>query len=315
MALPKQVQIVEVGPRDGLQNEPLNLPDSVKIEFINRLSASGLTHIESGSFVSPEWVPQMTNSTEVFKGITRNPATVYSALTPNLTGLHAAIDAGVDQVAVFTAASERFSEKNINCSIAESIRRFEPVLQIALDQGLKVRGYISCALGCPYQGHVPPKSVAKIASQLYQMGCYEISLGDTIGTGTPQKAIELINAVSEQVPVQRLAAHFHDTYGQALVNLYAVLTMGVRTIDSSVAGLGGCPYAPGAAGNVASEDVLYLLNGLGIETGISLDKLIETGDFICHQLQRPSGSKVALSGYRKPKRSDLVMPGRAQLDK
>lgn len=282
-----------MGPRDGLQNEQAPVTAAVKIELVQRLAESGLKFIETGSFVSPKWVPQMASSDDVFAGITRKAGVIYSALTPNIKGMEAAITAQVDEVAIFGAASEAFSHKNINCSIEDSLLRFEPVVRAAQDKNLRVRGYVSCALGCPYQGEVSPETVAWVAKQLYQMGCYEISLGDTIGVGTPGQAQKMIEAVAVEVPVEKLAAHFHDTYGQALANILAVLQCGVTSIDSSVAGLGGCPYARGASGNVATEDVLYMLNGLGIETGVNLNKLIEAGNFICQSLGRPSGSKVA----------------------
>ncbi|WP_417529637.1 hydroxymethylglutaryl-CoA lyase [Marinobacter lipolyticus] len=299
MAFPKQVRLVEMSPRDGLQNEPGPVIDTaIKTGLIDRLADCGLTHIESASFVSPKWVPQMGDAAEVMAGINRKPGVRYSVLTPNLKGFENALAAGVDEVAVFGAASESFSQKNINCSIAESLDRFAPVMEAASKAGIPVRGYVSTVLGCPYEGDIAPEQVAKVAKALADMGCYEISLGDTIGVGTPLKAKRMLEAVVAQVPVEKLAAHFHDTYGQALANLYAVLEEGVAVIDASVAGLGGCPYAKGASGNVATEDVLYLLNGLGIETGVDLDKLIATGDWISRQLKRHNGSKVgqALGG-------------------
>jgi hydroxymethylglutaryl-CoA lyase len=293
MSLPKYVKLVEVGPRDGLQNEPTTVPTEVKIELINRLADAGLPVIEATSFVSPQWVPQMADNTAVLTGIRRRPGTCYAVLTPNLKGFEAALAAGAEEMAVFGAASESFSQRNINCSIAESLERFAPVMAAAQEQGIRVRGYVSCVLGCPYEGEVAPAVVAEVAERLYAMGCQEISLGDTIGVGTPDKAQAVIEAVAARVPLAKLAAHFHDTYGQALANLYAVLQLGVAVIDSSVAGLGGCPYARGASGNVASEDVLYLLNGLGVETGVNLHKLIDAGRYIADFLGRPSGSKVA----------------------
>ncbi|MDX1599438.1 MAG: hydroxymethylglutaryl-CoA lyase [Marinobacter sp.] len=299
MAFPKQVRLVEMSPRDGLQNEPGPVIDTaIKTGLIDRLADCGLTHIESASFVSPKWVPQMGDAAEVMAGINRKPGVRYSVLTPNLKGFENALAAGVDEVAVFGAASESFSQKNINCSIAESLDRFLPVMEVANKAGIPVRGYVSTVLGCPYEGDIAPEQVAKVAKALADMGCYEISLGDTIGVGTPLKAKRMLEAVAAQVPVEKLAAHFHDTYGQALANLYAVLEEGVAVIDASVAGLGGCPYAKGASGNVATEDVLYLLNGLGIETGVDLDKLVATGDWISRQLRRHNGSKVgqALGG-------------------
>jgi len=295
MALPTQVRIVEVGPRDGLQNEPDAIGTATKLELIDRLGASGLTHIEAASFVSPRWVPQMADHREVMTGLARRPGVTYSALTPNLKGLDAALESGVEEVAVFAAASESFSQKNINCSIAESLARFEPVLERAKQAQVRVRGYVSCVLGCPYEGEIAPSRVADVSKALYEMGCYEVSLGDTIGTGTPLKARRMIEAVSRDIPMDRLAAHFHDTYGQALANLYAVLEEGISVVDSSVAGLGGCPYARGASGNVASEDVVYLLEGLGIETGIDLDALAATGNWITRAIGRPNRSKAGVA--------------------
>ena len=293
MQLPKFVRMVEVGPRDGLQNEKSMVPTAVKVELVNRLSDAGLSVVEAASFVSPKWVPQMGDSAEVLAGIARKPGVRYAALTPNLKGLEGALAAKADEVAVFGAASESFSQKNINCSIAESLDRFAPVMEQAKAAGVPVRGYVSCVLGCPYEGEIAPKAVADVAERLFAMGCYEISLGDTIGTGTPTKAQAMIAAVAERVPVEKIAVHFHDTYGQALANILAALQMGVAVVDSSVAGLGGCPYAKGASGNVASEDVLYMLNGLGIETGVDLDKLIAAGAFISDAIGRPTASKVA----------------------
>ncbi|PWC33413.1 hydroxymethylglutaryl-CoA lyase [Azospirillum sp. TSO35-2] len=293
MQLPNVVRMVEVGPRDGLQNEKTMVPTAVKVELVDRLSAAGLGVVEAASFVSPKWVPQMGDSADVLAGITRKPGVRYAALTPNLKGLEGALAAKADEVAVFGAASESFSQKNINCSIAESLDRFAPVMERARAEGLPVRGYISCVLGCPYEGEIAPKAVAEVAERLFAMGCYEISLGDTIGTGTPAKAQAMITAVAERVPMDKIAVHFHDTYGQALANILAALQMGVAVVDSSVAGLGGCPYAKGASGNVASEDVLYMLNGLGIETGVDLDRLIAAGAFISDAIGRPTASKVA----------------------
>ncbi|MDV2857091.1 hydroxymethylglutaryl-CoA lyase [Oceanimonas sp. CAM02] len=287
-----KVKLVEMGPRDGLQNEPAQVPTAVKIELVQQLAECGLTHIEAASFVSPKWVPQMADGSEVLTGLSRKQGVVYSALTPNLKGLEAALAAGADEVAVFTAASERFCQKNINCSVAESLARFEPVLQLARERGVRVRGYVSTVLGCPYEGDIAPAAVARVAGELYRLGCDEISLGDTIGTGTPNKAIAMLSAVRQEVPLLRLAAHFHDTYGQALANLYALLEQGLRIIDSSVAGLGGCPYAKGASGNVASEDVVYLLHGQGLDTGVDLDRLVHTGRWISRQLGRENGSKT-----------------------
>lgn len=295
MAFPKQVRLVEVGPRDGLQNEPEPISTATKLELIDRLGAAGIRHIEAASFVSPKWVPQMADHREVVTGLTNRTGVVYSALTPNLKGLEAALECGVEEVAVFGAASEAFSQKNINCSIAESLQRFEPVLERAKQANVRVRGYVSCVLGCPYEGEIDPAKVAEVSKALYEMGCYEVSLGDTIGTGTPLKAKRMIEAVSRDIPMEKLAAHFHDTYGQALANLYAVLEEGIAVIDSSVAGLGGCPYAKGASGNVASEDVVYLLDGLGIETGIDLDELARTGTWITQAIGGPNRSKVGVA--------------------
>ena len=293
MSLPTQVRLVEVGPRDGLQNEqqPISIAD--KVRLIDELAMAGFRFIEAGSFVSPRWVPQMAGSAEVFAQIQRLPGVVYSALTPNLKGLEAALAAGVQEVAVFAAATEAFSQRNINCSINESIQRFVPVLESALAAGVRVRGYVSCVLGCPYSGEVSPKQVAAIARELLAMGCYEVCLGDTIGTGTAGKTRTLFEVVSRDIPREQLAGHFHDTYGQALTNVYASLLEGIATFDSSVAGLGGCPYAKGASGNVATEDVLYLLHGLGIHTGIDLPAVIAAGERICTVLGRENGARVA----------------------
>ncbi|HBU96656.1 hydroxymethylglutaryl-CoA lyase [Thalassospira lucentensis] len=293
--LPTNVKIVEVGPRDGLQNEKTMVATATKVELIKRLNDAGLSVIEATAFVSPKWVPQMADASEVMAKITRKPGVTYPVLAPNTKGLEAAIAAGATEVAVFGAASESFSQKNINCSIAESLDRFRPVVIAARDAGLSVRGYVSCVLGCPYEGDIAPEKVAEVAKALYDMGCYEISLGDTIGTGTPAKAQAMISAVTEHIPIEKIAAHFHDTYGQALANLLAVLEMGVATVDSSVAGLGGCPYAKGASGNVATEDVVYMLDGLGIKTGIDLEKLAATGSWICDQIGRSSASKANLA--------------------
>jgi len=290
--LPRQVKIVEVGPRDGLQNEARSVPTAVKIELIERLAEAGIPAVEATAFVSPKWVPQMADHTEVMRGIARKPGVSYPVLVPNMQGFEAAVGAGADEVAVFGAASETFSNKNINCSIAESLDRFAPVVEAAKQRGVKVRGYISCVLGCPYEGEVKPKAVAEVARRLFSMGCYEISLGDTIGVGTPGRVRDMIEAVARDVPIRRMAVHFHDTYGQALANIYAALEKGVNVVDSSVAGLGGCPYAKGASGNVATEDVIYMLDGLGIETGVELDQVFETGRFICNELGREATSKV-----------------------
>jgi hydroxymethylglutaryl-CoA lyase len=291
--LPAKVRMVEVGPRDGLQNEAEILPAAVKIALIDRLSATGLAVVEATSFVSAKWVPQMADGAEVMAGIARRPGTSYPVLVPNLKGFEAAMAAKAEEVAVFAAASESFSQRNINCSIAESLTRFAPVMSAAKSAGVKVRGYISCVLGCPYEGKVAPQKVAEVALRLAEMGCYEISLGDTIGVGTPGKAAAMIETVAQILPMERLAVHFHDTYGQALANILAALECGVSVVDSSVAGLGGCPYAPGAGGNVASEDVLYMLQGLNIETGVDLDALIAAGRFISEKLGRPPVSKVS----------------------
>lgn len=290
--LPPKVSLFEVGPRDGLQNET-SVSTQAKIALIEALADAGVKRIEAASFVSPKWVPQMADSGEVLRGISRRAGVCYSALTPNLKGLELALDAGADEVAVFAAASEGFSQKNINCSIEESIARFEPLLSRAKEQGIRVRGYVSCVLGCPYDGEIAPAEVARVADILHQLGCYEISLGDTIGVGTPLKARKMLETVAERVPVERLALHFHDTYGQALANILACLETGVSVIDTSVAGLGGCPYAKGASGNLASEDLVYMLHGMGIDTGIDLNKLAQAGRQISQQLGRQTSSKVA----------------------
>jgi hydroxymethylglutaryl-CoA lyase len=293
MSLPQRVRLVEVGPRDGLQNEAAPVSVSDKLQLVHDLAEAGVSYIEAGSFVSPKWVPQMAGSAELFAGIQRKPGVTYAALTPNLRGFEDALAAGVQEVAVFAAASEAFSQRNINCSISESLDRFLPVMEAARLHGITVRGYVSCVLGCPYEGTVAPKQVAAVANELYAMGCYEVSLGDTIGTGTPGATRRLFDVVAGQIPRGKLAGHFHDTYGQALANIYASLLEGIQVFDSSVAGLGGCPYAKGATGNVASEDVVYLLNGLGIDTGIDLDKLIAAGHRISDTLGRANGSRVA----------------------
>ncbi len=293
MNLPHRVKMVEVGPRDGLQNEKGAVPAEVKIALIDQLSAAGLPVVEAGAFVSPRWVPQMADSAAVLAGIARKPGVEYPVLVPNMKGFEAAQRAGAREIAVFSAASEAFTQRNINCSIAESIARFAPVAQAARDAGMSVRGYVSCVLGCPYQGEIAPAAVAEAAGHLADLGCAEISLGDTIGIGTPARARAMVEAVAERVPIERLAVHFHDTYGQALANILACLELGVATVDSSVAGLGGCPYAKGASGNVASEDVLYMLDGLGIVTGVDLAGLAAAGRMICKHLGRPPASKVA----------------------
>lgn len=292
-SVPQHVRLVEVGPRDGLQNEPEKVPVETRIELVNRLADAGISMIETGSFVSPKWVPQMADSEQVFQGIKRLPGVRYTALTPNLKGLERAIEAGVSEVAVFAAASEGFSQKNINCSIAESIERFTEVCREAQAHDLPVRGYISCALGCPYDGDIPVSNVSQALERLLELGCYEVSIGDTIGTGTAGKVETLFLALLQQARPEQLAVHFHDTYGQALANILVALQLGISTIDSSVAGLGGCPYAKGASGNVASEDVLYMLEGMGVDTGISLEKLLATSHWISRQLGREPQSRVA----------------------
>ncbi|WP_374355990.1 hydroxymethylglutaryl-CoA lyase [Chitinimonas sp.] len=294
MTYPKAVTLVEVGPRDGLQNEKTPLSTEIKLAFIDQLADAGLKVIEATAFVSPKWVPQMADHSAIMQGLNKRPGVRYPVLVPNMQGYEAARAAGAEEIAVFAAASEAFSQKNINCTIAESLARFAPVIEAARRDGVAVRGYVSCVLGCPYQGDVPLDDVARVAKALFDMGCYEISLGDTIGVGTPVKARAMIAAVvAAGVPVDKLAAHFHDTYGMALANLYAVLELGVATIDCSAAGLGGCPYAKGASGNVATEDVVYLLNGLGIDSGVDLDKLASAGRFINAQLGKTAASKVA----------------------
>ncbi|MBJ2253574.1 hydroxymethylglutaryl-CoA lyase [Pseudomonas sp. WS 5412] len=293
MSLPSQVRLIEVGPRDGLQNEAQPISVADKVQLVDALSAAGLGYIEVGSFVSPKWVPQMAGSADVFAQIQRKPGVIYGALAPNLRGFEDALAAGVKEVAVFAAASEAFSQRNINCSISESLERFAPIMAAAQQHGVSVRGYVSCVLGCPYEGQVAPEQVAAVARELYSMGCYEVSLGDTIGTGTAGATRRMFEVVGKDVPRAKLAGHFHDTYGQAIANVYASLLEGIQVFDSSIAGLGGCPYAKGASGNVATEDVLYLLDGLGIETGIDMDKLIVAGQQICTVLGRPTGSRVA----------------------
>jgi len=306
MRLPKRVRMVEVGPRDGLQNEADIVATPVKIALIDRLSSAGLPAVEATSFVSPKWVPQTADAAEVMAGIARRPGTTYPVLVPNLRGFEAALAAKAEEVAVFAAASESFSRHNINCSIAESLERFGPVMEAAREAGIRVRGYVSCVLGCPYEGPIDPAKVAEVAERLAAMGCDEVSLGDTIGVGTPGGAVAMIEAVATKLPKERLAVHFHDTYGQALANILAALESGVAVVDSSVAGLGGCPYAPGAGGNVASEDVLYMLQGLGIETGVDLDALIEAGRFISDHLGRPPASKVSRARLAAAPKTALV---------
>lgn len=293
MRLPSRVRMVEVGPRDGLQNEPETVPVDVRAELVRRLAEAGLSVVEAGSFVSPKWVPQMADTDKVLAAVGDRPGVSFPVLVPNMKGLEAATAAGAREIAVFGAASETFSRKNINCSIAESLDRFRPVVAAAVARGLRVRGYVSCVLGCPYEGDVSAAAVAHVAGMLHGMGCYEVSLGDTIGVGTPMKAQAMIVAVAGVVPVERLAVHFHDTWGQGLANILATMEKGIATVDSAVAGLGGCPYAKGASGNVASEDVLYMLDGLGIRTGVDLDRLAAAGRYISDFLGRAPASKVA----------------------
>jgi len=290
---PKKIQIVEVGPRDGLQNEKKWINTETKIALIEKLADAGLTKIEATSFVSPKWVPQMKDAFQVLSGIKKRPGIIYPVLTPNLKGFQRALEAGATEVAVFGTASETFSQKNINCSISQSVERFRPVLEAAQKKSVRVRGYISCVMGCPYQGEVPVNDVVNLAVQMREMGCYEISLGDTIGIGTPLQAKIMVEAVAEKVSVSNLALHFHDTRGQALANIYACLKLGVSVIDASVSGLGGCPHVPGANGNVATEDVVYMLHGMGIETGVDLEKLIETGRFISDVFNRRPQTRVS----------------------
>ena len=302
MRLPDHVKIVEVGPRDGLQNESGIVPVAVKVELIERLSAAGLTVIEAGSFVSPKWVPQMADTGEVLTKLQRQPGVSYPVLVPNMRGFEAARAAGAKEIAVFTAASETFTRKNINSSIAESLERYAPVIAAAQSADIPVRGYISCALTCPYEGDIAPNAVAQVAEQLLRLGCYEISAGDTIGAGTPLRVQDMLEAVLKRVPVEQIGVHFHDTYGQALANVLAALQMGISVIDSSVAGLGGCPYAPGAAGNLATEDLVYMLDGLDLECGVDLEKLLAAGQFIAAQLHKPPASKASIAlSNRKPR--------------
>ncbi len=303
MTTPPAVRIVEVGPRDGLQNEKQIVATEVKIEFIRRLAESGLKTIEATAFVSPKWVPQMADHAQVLSALPQGQGITYPVLVPNIRGFEAALDAGATEIAVFAAASETFSQRNINCSIAESLERFAPVFSAARTAKIRVRGYVSCVLGCPYEGEVFPAKVAEVAGALFDRGCYEISLGDTIGVGTPNRTAALIETVAQRVPIDHLAGHFHDTYGQALANIYAALLAGVHVFDASVSGLGGCPYAPGAAGNAATEDLLYMLNGMGIGTGVDLDRLISVGAFICDKLGRQTKSRVAQA------RSSSTVPG------
>ncbi len=291
--LPTNARIVEVGPRDGLQNEKQLISTSDKVTLIQMLADAGVSHIESGSFVSPKWVPQMATSTDVFNTLQRKQNVSYMALTPNMKGFESAVSANVSEVAIFGAASESFSQKNINCSIEESLERFKPIMEAAKMANIPVRGYVSCVVGCPYEGEISPEKVADVAETLYKMGCYEVSLGDTIGVGTPASVQQMLQAVIARVPKEKLAVHFHDTYGQALTNIYTALQNGISVIDSSVAGLGGCPYAKGASGNVATEDVLYLLKGLNISTNIDLNKVLKAGWFIAEKLGKPVNSKVS----------------------
>lgn len=300
MSIPKKVHIIEVGPRDGLQNETQTLSAALRVELIERLAQSGLKKIEVGSFVSPKWVPQMANTDAVLDALnSSNIKTLtqaqFAVLTPNLKGLEGAIQHGADEIAIFGAASERFTQKNINCSIKESLQRFEDIAASAQQLNLPMRGYVSTIIGCPYEGDIDPQAVADVAKTLYQMGCFEISLGDTIGVGTPIKFKRMLDAVLKDVPVDKLAVHCHNTYGQALVNIYASLEYGINKVDSAVAGLGGCPYAKGASGNIATEDVLYMLNGMNIDTGVDIDQVIATGQWICELLQRENQSKVGLA--------------------
>ena len=292
MALPSAVKIVEVGPRDGLQNEKAFVPTATKIELVNRLSAAGFPNVETTSFVSPKWVPQMADAADVLDGIERRAGTIYSVLTPNLRGLEGALAAHADEIVIFGAASEAFSQKNINCSIAESIERFRPVTEAAKRHGLRVRGSLSCALGCPYQGDVPVSAVVDVVGRFADVGCDEIDIADTIGVGTAKLTREVFDAVTKVFPRERLWGNFHDTYGQELANIYAALLEGITIFHASVAGLGGCPYAKGATGNVATEDALYLMNGLGIHTGVDLDQVVATGDFISNAIGRPNASRA-----------------------
>ena len=293
MTLPGKVQLVEVGPRDGLQNESSTIALAAKLQLIDDLATAGHTMIEAGSFVNPKWIPQMADSAEVFAGIRRHPGVRYAALTPNLQGFERAVAAGADEVAIFAAASEAFSQKNINCSIAESLKRFHEVMSAAKDRNIAVRGYVSCVLGCPYEGEIAPQAVATVCDELLELGCYEVSLGDTIGTGTAGSMQRLLDMLLARFKPEQLAVHCHDTYGQALSNILVALQMGIATVDSSVAGLGGCPYAKGASGNVATEDVVYMLEGLGIDTGLNLTALIRAGNRISATLNRPNGSRAA----------------------
>ncbi|HEC01703.1 MAG TPA: hydroxymethylglutaryl-CoA lyase [Sphingomonadales bacterium] len=299
MTMASNIRLYEVGPRDGLQNEAKVVPTAIKVALIEQLAAAGLTKIEAASFVSPKWVPQMAGSAEVMTSLKRISDVDYPVLTPNIKGFEAALAAGATEVAIFGAASESFSQKNINCSIAESLDRFRPVMDRAAEEKIAVRGYVSCVVGCPYEGIIDPNIVADVTHEMIQMGCYEVSLGDTIGVGTPKDIRDMLAVVMDQVPVSSLALHCHDTYGQALANILAGLEMGINVIDSSVAGLGGCPYAKGASGNVATEDVLYMLNGMGLKTGVDLDKIVEAAWYISDFLGRAPESKVAIARQNK----------------
>jgi hydroxymethylglutaryl-CoA lyase len=292
MSLPNRVKLVEVGPRDGLQNEKEAVPAAVKIELVDRLARAGFANVEAASFVSPKWVPQMATSAEVMAGIDRLPGTLYSALVPNMQGFEAALASRADEVVIFGSASEAFSLKNINCSIAESVARFEPVARAAKEHGLRLRGSISCSFGCPYQGEVPLAAVADVVGRMRDLGCDEIDIADTIGVSTPRKTQAVMETAARAFDLARIAGHFHDTYGQALANIYASMEVGVAIFHASVAGLGGCPYAKGATGNVATEDVLYMLQGLGIETGVDLDQVVDAGDFIARHLGRKGASRA-----------------------
>lgn len=303
MSLPAKVKIVEVGPRDGLQNEKVHVPTNVKIELIRKLADAGLSVIEAGSFVSPKWVPQMADTREVFLSAATSDRVQYPVLVPNLKGLELAIDSGVKEVAGFAAATETFSQKNTNCSIEESLVRQKVVCDEAIKAGLKVRGYISVVLGCPYEGEVDPTVVCDIAKKLFDMGCYEVSMGDTVGVGTPQRTKELFELAARSIPVEKLGGHFHDTYGQAVGNIFASMEVGVSIFDSSIAGLGGCPYSPGATGNVATEDVLYMLDGMGVETGVDMNKLLVAAEYICEHLGRPTYSRAGRAIMSKQRRA------------
>jgi hydroxymethylglutaryl-CoA lyase len=303
----ERVRIVEVGARDGLQNEARPVPTPTKLELIERLAAAGLRDIEATAFVSPKWVPQMADHAEVMRGLKRRDGVSYPVLAPNLQGFEAAVAAGATEVAVFASASEGFSQRNINCSIDESIRRFVPVFERARALGVKVRGYVSCVVACPVDGAVAPSRVAEVAQRLHELGCHEVSLGDTIGVGTPASVLRMLEAVAARVPIDRLAGHYHDTYGMAVANVHASWQFGLRAFDSSVAGLGGCPYAKGATGNVATEDIVYLLHGLGADTGIDLDALVDTGAWISAVLERPNGSRVGRA-LRPPQPSEPAAP-------